>query len=189
MHYKALSEMVENFDYVLDDKGDEKTRMGNQITFKFKTTDRRRYSEALLFEGTFQDRVKVKNSKVLNVAGIQSYVLQTGQLGFINCDRFNLDRRAKTFINIPLASKDSVEMSLYFKNISSLMRGSVVDNSYRFANVPVGQEAVLVAIRQIKGGFEYSVSDIVCGRRIKMSPYIEMNVDELMASVETKTNW
>lgn len=115
-----------------------------------------------------------------NEAGLDSYLLSSGSLGWINCDRFYDDPTEKMEIIVSVDTALNPSVRLVFKNIQSVMSGYSDENGkIHFEGIPQGSEVSLVA---------YSIVD--------NKPYMAMkniavttNSEEKMLLTETSKKW
>ncbi len=115
-----------------------------------------------------------------NEAGLDNYLLSSGSLGWINCDRFYDDPTEKMEIVVSVDTALHPSVRLVFKNIQSVMSGYADENGkIRFEGIPQGSEVSLVA---------YSIVD--------NKPYMAMkniavtaNSEEKMLLTETSKKW
>lgn len=115
-----------------------------------------------------------------NEAGIDSYLLSSGSLGWINCDRFYDDPTEKMEIVVSVDTALHPSVRLVFKNIQSVMSGYADENGkIRFEGIPQGSEVSLVA---------YSIVDnkpYMALRNISVTA----NSEEKITLTETSKKW
>lgn len=80
-------------------------------------------------------------------------------LGWINCDRFYNSENNDVNLMVDLEPND--KSFLVFKNIKSVMWPTSLNLTSYFGNIPDGEEAVLVTVRSIDGGFELAMQDLI----------------------------
>ena len=108
-----------------------------------------------------------------------SYLFNTTQLGWINCDRFinsNTPRiRFKFKIKEHIADIDA---KLIFKNIRSVLPGSRVADGLDFGQVPRGEDVILIAIKVIDNQYYMSIEEL------KVENLEELNLDFKAYTIE-----
>lgn len=115
-----------------------------------------------------------------NEAGLDSYLLSSGSLGWINCDRFYDDPREKmeVIVNVDTAMHPSVR--LVYKDIQSVMTG--YDNGsgkISFEGIPQGSEVSLVAYSIVDNKPYMTLKNIV----------VNGNTEEKITLTETSKKW
>jgi hypothetical protein len=108
---------------------------------------------------------------------LDSYILSSGSLGWINCDKFSEEPDVTNFVvEVDTSYHPSVRM--VFKNIKSVMSG-YADNAgnISFSGIPVGERVTLVA---------YSIKDDVPYMAMKEIMITENGYDELRLGKTTK---
>jgi hypothetical protein len=83
------------------------------------------------------------------------------KLGFINCDRWLQSGLPLAITSISNAV-DSLYYVLLFKDIQSVMPASYSDLYTRFPNIPIGKEAVLIALGYSNDTYLFGTREIVC---------------------------
>lgn len=107
---------------------------------------------------------KVSTTVIRVTAKSDSPILDSGRLGWINCDRF-LRYRNITNVFVPKADP-SLEYYLVFKNINSIMPAyRTTGGTIFFPNIPVGRKVTLLAYKKEKkstvfGTFEFRVKKL-----------------------------
>jgi len=98
------------------------------------------------------------------VVTIDKMILTTGNLGWINCDRFyNSPNKTNLTIEIDTAYKPVVR--LVFKNINCVMPGYYsAKNKVIFNSIPVGQKATIVAFSLVNDEPIFAYRDITISR-------------------------
>jgi hypothetical protein len=115
-----------------------------------------------------------------NEAGIDSYLLSSGSLGWINCDRFYDDPTEKMEIVVSVDTALHPSVRLVFKNIQSVMSGYADENGkIRFEGIPQGSEVSIVA---------YSIVDNKPYMALK-NISVTANSEEKITLTETSKKW
>lgn len=101
-----------------------------------------------LFAKEFEEKVNDGNLSTISINELNHYVFSTSQLGWINCDRFIDDINRKTDLSFNLGnSVEKGDVKIIFNDINSIMTSTYENNKYTFANVPVGYDITIVAIK------------------------------------------
>lgn len=115
-----------------------------------------------------------------NEAGLDSYLLSSGSLGWINCDRFYDDPTEKMELVVSVDTALHPSVRLVFKNIQSVMSGYADDNGkIRFEGIPQGSEVSLVAYSIVDNKPYMALKNIV----------VTSNSEEKMMLAETSKKW
>jgi hypothetical protein len=99
------------------------------------------------------------------------YILQSLDLGWINCDRFT-DITEKTDISFTSPPNFGGSVNLIFTNIKSIMPGTLLEKQYDnilFENIPQGERAtmLLYQLSKDKSIVSYTTSEIIIGETTK----------------------
>ena len=97
---------------------------------------------------------------------LDDYLFRSGQLGWINCDRF-IDQDPKIDLIVNIKEDAKIDMKLVFEDINSVLAGDFMKFSYRFYGVPLGEKAKLVAIKYENNQY------YLCIKSIRISEKIE----------------
>jgi hypothetical protein len=74
------------------------------------------------------------------------YIFSVGKLGWINCDRFiEFEEKVDLLVNIEESS--DMKLKLVFSEIDGVLKPQFKDGKYLFKQVPVGQKATIVGIK------------------------------------------
>lgn len=113
-----------------------------------------------------------------NDAALDKYILSSGELGYINCDRFyEVEEKTDFVVSVDTSLHASVKM--VFADIKSIMNGFVNEKGeMQFSNIPVGQKVTLVA---------YTVKDDVPYMAMKQIRIGNNGYDQLKLVQTTKT--
>lgn len=87
-----------------------------------------------------------------NESAMDAYMLQSDELGWINCDEFyDVENKTDVLVSVDTAQRPSVRM--VFDNISSVMGGDYnsLNGTVIFRDVPIGESVRLVAYSIIDG--------------------------------------
>ncbi len=75
-----------------------------------------------------------------------NYLLASGQLGFINCDKFYNTTAERVDLFVQMEHTRETKVNLIFKDIRGIIMGTEYENGFLFANVPAGEQATVVAL-------------------------------------------
>lgn len=115
-----------------------------------------------------------------NEQGMDSYLLSSGSLGWINCDRFYDDPTEKMEIVVSIDTALHPSVRLVFKNIQSVMSGYADESGkVRFGGIPQGSEVSIVA---------YSIVDNKPYMALK-NITVNSNSEEKIMLTETSKKW
>jgi hypothetical protein len=93
------------------------------------------------------------------------YSVDIRTMGWLNCDRFyNEGPKIDYYVNIKDTAANYFTV-LVFKNIRSMMSGSVNGNTVMFGAVPTGQEAKIISVGIQNGKPVLAVKDVVLSTR------------------------
>lgn len=122
----------------------------NSITFD---TISSRFSEKRNFK---RDSANAKK-----ISTLDKTVLESGKLGWINCDRFYKEgNKTQLIVNTDLKYKP--EIRLIFKDINAVMSGYLdKDKKFVFGDIPIGRKATLVAFSIVEDETYLAIKDIV----------------------------
>jgi hypothetical protein len=91
---------------------------------------------------------KYENTPIKNMdeAEINYYIFSVGKLGWINCDRFiEFEEKVDLLVNIEESS--DMKLKLVFSEVDGVLKPQFKDGKYLFKQVPVGQKATIVGIK------------------------------------------
>lgn len=123
-------------------------------------------------DGNFRfggDSLYMKNQKTLN-----KYIFNSTRLGWINCDRFVNE---KPLTDLIVMSTDIIDGNFYlvFRSINAVMNASIDHTGIKFANIPVGRKATLIAFKKTDDGMFYSENTII----IQENQSIEITLEKV----------
>ncbi|UPT71800.1 MAG: OmpA family protein [Flavobacterium sp. JAD_PAG50586_2] len=104
---------------------------------------------------------KRDSATVKKIATLDKTILESGKLGWINCDRFYKEgNKINLFVETDLKYKP--EVRLVFKDINAIMAGYLdKDKKFVFNNIPIGKKATLVAFSTFEEQSYLVLKDIV----------------------------
>jgi hypothetical protein len=88
------------------------------------------------------------------------YMMNTGKLGWINCDRFYDNNKPKTNIIAAVKPNKNVTVKLIFKDILSVMNMNISAGNYMASQVPVKEKACIMVVEKRPEGNFYAIKDI-----------------------------
>ncbi|UPT66729.1 MAG: hypothetical protein M0D57_20210 [Sphingobacteriales bacterium JAD_PAG50586_3] len=93
------------------------------------------------------------------------YMMNTGKLGWINCDRFYENNKPKgTVIARVDEVKPGLTVKLIFKDILSVMNMyGGKEGNYTSDKIPVGEKVKIMVVDKRKDGMYYAVKDGITG--------------------------
>lgn len=96
------------------------------------------------FENSLTKDTSVRN----RAANVNSYILRTLNLGWINCDRFINGRTERIKYSIKNLDGNKTVVSMVFKSINSVLPGKNMNGVYSFGTVGKNEDVVLIAIKK-----------------------------------------
>lgn len=100
---------------------------------------------SLIPEGLLlKDRAENENYNAF--FNVNNYLLASGQLGWINCDRFYNTNAARVDLFVQMEHSRETKVSLIFKDIRGIITGKEYENGFLFSNIPEGEQATIVAL-------------------------------------------
>jgi len=113
----------------------------------FFILDEREYPDTA-FKKEFEELIDT-DTTLLNETSpitISRYIFSSSKLGWINCDRFYDEKGQKLDLFVKAEGYDELEVKLVFHSFKSILSGMLVDNNYRFRQVPIDESITIVAI-------------------------------------------
>ncbi|WP_303316449.1 energy transducer TonB [Flavivirga abyssicola] len=121
----------------------------------------------------FENKLTLKNNNV-RISEVNSYILRTSKLGWINCDRF-IRNRSRINYKLKIKNSEGAIVNMVFKTVNCIMPSWKNNEVYDFRTIPKGEEVVLVAIK--KNG-EKLFFDII-ETKTKENPMLDFNFKEI----------
>lgn len=116
------------------------------------------------------------------------YLMVSAKLGWINCDRF-VDKSDKTELFVQVDSTYDATVRIVFKNYNSVLGGTRFTKGFTFANVPVGEEVTIVAMRNNNGQLELAMKDCkITGLPIKGLEFIPADKEMMQTKFKALQN-
>jgi hypothetical protein len=108
--------------------------------------------------------VPIDTAEIRQTNAIDNMILKSGQLGWINCDRFyNVKEKTNLVIEVDTAFSPTVR--LVFKDINSVMSGYYTqDKKMGIYNIPVGKKATIIAFCIVNAQPYFVSKDIVISK-------------------------
>ena len=129
---------------------------------------------------------KFENSpiKIIDEAEINYYIFSVGKLGWINCDRFiEFEDKIDLIVNID-ESPDN-KLKLVFNEIDGVLKPKVKEGKYIFNQVPVGQKATIIGIKNTDNKLLTAIEEITISEKpIKDLKYSEITLSELRKKLD-----
>ena len=115
-----------------------------------------------------------------SVSDVKRYMLRTGRLGWINCDRFySIPEEQKTDLIVTSAQPDA-RLMLAFKDFNGVMAPQQVNNRAVFGNVPENERGTLYGIRYGENGPEVASMEFnIDGEPVALDSFKPVTLAEL----------
>ncbi|MBC8046778.1 MAG: hypothetical protein H7Y00_08285 [Fimbriimonadaceae bacterium] len=78
---------------------------------------------------------------------MNNYMMASGKLGWINCDRFINTDEPRVDLFVQLDNTTDMKINLLFNDIRGFITGVKCDNGYVFKNIPANEAATIVALK------------------------------------------
>ena len=124
-------------------------------------------------------------------AEVDGYLMKTNKMGYINCDRF-MDEPIKTDLIVKCKQGSATEKNkmcyrLVFSDIKSIMSGYEYspDGKMKFANLPKGREAIVLAFQIPKNGTpKFAFQKVKLGKdyQVELTP-VDISLNDLKAQL------
>lgn len=149
--------------------GDRKKSTNPQIKWVQKYRNSDGYC-IFYYNGIYTDYIgggDIDTAKINETNKVDKMILNSGQLGWINCDRF-YNVKEKTDLTVDVDTAFCPVVRLVFKDINSVMPGYyTLDKKMVIRNIPVGHKATLIAFCTINSEPYYVSKDIIISRNHK----------------------
>jgi len=128
----------------------------------------------------FEDK-PIKN---MDDAELNFYIFSVSKLGWINCDRFReFEEKVDLLANTPVSP--DIKLKLVFSNIDGVLKPSIKENQYNFAQVPKNQTATLVGIKNENGRISAAFKTLkITDQPIPNLKFQEMTLSELRSKLD-----
>ncbi len=97
--------------------------------------------------------------KSMDQAELKFYIFSVGKLGWINCDRF-LQFEEKVDLMVDIKASPDLQLKLVFKDINGVLKPKVVDGKYVFQQIPVGEKATIVGIKNSEDNLLAAIEEL-----------------------------
>jgi len=127
-----------------------------------------RKAERELQEAEWAKEKEINNEMDANSEAMDAYLLQSDQLGWINCDEFyDVENKTDVIVYVDTTYRPSVRM--VFDNISSVMGGDYNHRSgtVTFRDVPIGESVRLVGYSIMDGTAYMDNRNVVVSEKLK----------------------
>jgi hypothetical protein len=114
------------------------------------------------------------------------YILQSTELGFINCDRFYNIKEARTDYLVKLVDPSVTKVYLVFNDFKSMMYPTLSNSlGYVFQKIPIGQKVKIIGIKDNNGLAQISVRSAIIGRAaLKLGDFKSVSLEEMKEIVD-----
>lgn len=121
---------------------------------------------------------------------MDSYMLTSSELGWINCDRFrDVVAEEKTNLIVEVAGDNQAAVRLVFSDIKCVMNGYGTNESTAFNSIPIGQKATVVAYYMVDDEPFYAMEEVTISPdgkvRIDPKAATETELKSALASLDT----
>ena len=108
------------------------------------------------------------------------YIISSGRLGWINCDRFLYDSTEKIEYIVKFPGANDSKVMIVFDDIKSIMNGEIKNNEAVFRNVPVSSKIKVIGITYRDGQPLLSkMPAVVTKQSLTLSGFKEFTLNEL----------
>lgn len=108
-----------------------------------------------------QKYAKYENYPIRNMdaAEMNYYIFSVSKLGWINCDRFiEFEEKVDLLVNTPVLP--DLKLKMIFSEINGVLKPSIKNGKYVFTQIPKGQKATIVGIKQEDGNLLAAFEEI-----------------------------
>lgn len=99
----------------------------------------------------FENRLQDSTNVSITTDDINSYMLRTSGLGWINCDRFINGRTKRIKYKLKIKNANNASVNLVFKSVNSVLPSRNRNGDFDFGTVAKDEDVVLVAIKKQSG--------------------------------------
>lgn len=143
----------------------------------WKILNEEMYREAFAVKHGVNRYERIISATVDEVAG---YMLRTGRLGWINCDRFRAIPQDQMTDLIVTSSHSDARLMLAFKNFNGVLQPSRVNARQVFTNVPEHERVTLYGIRYTEEGPEVASMEFnIDGEPVALDSFKPVTLAEL----------
>ncbi|MEZ4933325.1 MAG: hypothetical protein R2788_14545 [Saprospiraceae bacterium] len=124
---------------------------------------------------------RFENTPIRNMdeAEINFYIFSVGKLGWINCDRF-IEFEEKVDLLVNMEESPDMKLKLVFSEIDGILKPQLKDGKYLFKQVPTGQKATIVGIKNTRNELLAAIEEITIGESpIQDLKFFEITLGEL----------
>lgn len=94
-----------------------------------------------------------------NFAYFDYTTIEVSNLNWINCDRFfNIPPEVKTDYIVDIGKHDDSDVKIVFNNLNSIIKGTSIDDTIVFNDVPLEEEVTIIASKTYKKKKYYSIT-------------------------------
>lgn len=132
---------------------------------------------------------KYRDSAVqkLDSEALKYYMFSATEMGWINCDRFwDVDDDEKTDFIVKTDYPDDTKIQIVFKDIKSIMNGSLENGTHVFKNIPKGKEVKIIGISYSNGKPTLALGESTTDNKTyTLSGFKEFTLDQLETELNT----
>lgn len=157
---KSLFEEMQDDTYekkfYLTIEGSSKSNGGNG-----KSNSRKKKREKQKIEDKYTNN---DNLDEISLLELNYYVFSLTELGWINCDKFYENKNPK--FNLLVKTSKNATVKVIFKKINSIMSAYYTDDGYVFANIPKGEDIVIIATKEENEKLVYSFTETITNEKV-----------------------
>ncbi len=131
----------------------------------------------------FRSKYKGKEDKEMTSVSstdLNFYVFNSSDLGWINCDRFDVEPGEMVDVEVESSFSDSCYVSMVFEDMNSVLLGINQGDKIVFNGVPKNREVKIVSVRCVNGKPDVStVKTITSSQPVKMEKYEPLTIARL----------
>ncbi len=141
-----------------------------------------------LNQNRFKKRFREKYSKYTNSSiqkidpsALEYYMFAATEMGWINCDIFwDIAEDEKTDFVVDNKQSADMKIQIIFKDIKSILSGTLENGKLVFKNVPLGKEIKVIGISFANGKPTLAVAETIINEKpFELSGFKEFTLDEL----------
>lgn len=136
------------------------------------------------FKQKFREKyAKYKDNAIqkLDSEALQYYMFAATEMGWINCDRFwDIDQAKKTDFIVNTDYPNDTKIQIIFKDIKSIMNGSLENGTLTFKNIPKGKEIRIIGISYSNGKPTLAIGESTTDNKTyTLTGFKEFTLDQL----------
>lgn len=123
-----------------------------------------------------------RNNARIVPRGLSSYLISSGQLGWINCDRWRrLNRRKRTDFVVGLPASWGADVKIVFHNENAYLSGRQSDNRVLFSAVPANEPITVVALIAVGDKAYLAIGETHTSMKGLQLEFEQMTVEQVAA--------